>query len=59
MLGLELPPEDPLEDVYYDSTDLVELVPEFDVVECKEPKISISVISRSLGPKSMRLLGVL
>jgi hypothetical protein len=29
------------------------------VVECKEPKISISAISRSLGPKSMRLLGVL
>jgi hypothetical protein len=59
MSGLKLPPEDTFKDVYYDSTDLVDSVPEFDVVECKEPGISISSISGSLGSKSMRLLGVL
>jgi len=37
MFGLELPPDDTAEDVYYDSTDGVEPVPEFDVIKCKEP----------------------
>lgn len=59
MSGLKLPLEDTSKDVYYDSTDLVDSVPEFDVVECKEPEISISAISGSLGSKSMHLLGVL
>jgi predicted aspartyl protease len=56
---LELPPEDSPEEVFYDSTDLVDPVPEFDVVECKEPEISINAISGSSGSKSMRLVGVL
>jgi len=43
--------------VYYDSTEAVELVSEFDIVECKEPKISLNAILGSLRPKSMRLLG--
>jgi hypothetical protein len=57
--GLELPPKDSPEEVFYDSTDLVDPVPEFDVVECKEPEISINAISGSSGSKSMRLVGVL
>lgn len=57
--GLEFPPKDSPEEVFYDSTDLVDPVPEFDVVECKEPEISINAISGSSGSKSMRLVGVL
>jgi hypothetical protein len=55
--GLELPSEVPLDDVYYDSNEVVEPVPEFDVAECKEPEISLNAISGSLGVKSMRLMG--
>jgi hypothetical protein len=54
---LELPSEVPSDDVYYDSNEVVEPVPEFDVAECKEPEISLNAISGSLGVKSMRLLG--
>jgi hypothetical protein len=59
MSGLELPSEDPSDEVFYDSTDGVDAVPEFDIVECKDPEISISAISGSSRSKSMRLLGVL
>lgn len=55
--GLELPYEVPSDDVYYDSTEAVEPVPEFEVAECKDPKISLNAISGSLGVKCMRLLG--
>jgi hypothetical protein len=57
--GLTLPPEDMCEDVYYDSSDAAVPIPEFDVVECKEPEISLDGISGSLGVKSMRLMGLL
>jgi hypothetical protein len=57
--SLELQSDDNVEDVYYDFTDLVDPVPEFDVVECKAPEISLNAISGSLGSKSMRLLGLL
>jgi hypothetical protein len=56
---LELPPEEPADEALYDSTDLVDSVPEFVVVECKEPKISLNAISGSPGSKSMRLVGFL
>jgi hypothetical protein len=56
---LELPPEEPADEVLYDSTDLVDFVPEFVVVECKEPEISLNAISGSPGSKSMRLVGFL
>jgi hypothetical protein len=59
MSRLELPANESADDVYYDSTDLAEPIPEFDVVECKEPEISLNAISRTLGSKSMRLLGAL
>jgi hypothetical protein len=59
MSGLELPQDEPSEEVYYDSTDVVDSVPESDVVECKDLEISISAILGSSGPKSMRLVGVL
>jgi hypothetical protein len=59
LLGLELPSEEPTEEVYYDSTEAVEPVLKFDVVECKEPEISLNAISGSLRAKSMRLLGFL
>jgi hypothetical protein len=54
--GLTLPLEDIGEDVYYDSFDAADPIPEFDVVECKEPEISLNAISGSLGAKSMRLM---
>jgi hypothetical protein len=57
--GLTLPPEDMCEDVYYDSSDAAVPIPAFDVVECKEPEISLNAISGSLGAKSMRLVGLL
>jgi hypothetical protein len=57
--GLAIPSDDTGDDVYYDSSDAVEPVPEFDVVECKDPEISLNAISGSLGAKSMRLLGSL
>jgi hypothetical protein len=59
MSGLTLPMEEPYEDVFYDTTDSVDSVPAFDVVECKDPEISINAISGSPGSKSMRVLGVL
>jgi hypothetical protein len=59
MSGLELPPDEPSNEVYYDSTDVVDSVLEFDVVECKVPEISIIAITGSSGSKSMRLMGVL
>jgi hypothetical protein len=54
---LELHSDDATKDVYYDSTEVAEPVPEFDVVECKESEISLNAISGSLGAKSLRLLG--
>ncbi|XP_062167070.1 uncharacterized protein LOC133873370 [Alnus glutinosa] len=59
MFGLTLPMEEPSEDVFYDTTDFIDSVPAFDVVECKDPEISINAISGSPGSKSMRVLGVL
>jgi hypothetical protein len=44
-------------EVFYDSIEIGETVLEFEVVEYKEPKISINAISGSLSPKSMRLVG--
>jgi len=57
--GLELLSDVAPDDVYFDSTDTIEPTPEFDVVECKDPEISLNAISGSLGAKSMRLLGFL
>jgi hypothetical protein len=57
--GLHLPPEDLCEDVYFDSSDTAVPIPEFDVIECKEPEISLHAISGSLGANSMRLMGLL
>jgi hypothetical protein len=45
------------DEVFYDSIEIGEIVLEFEVVEYKEPKISINAISGSLSPKSMRLVG--
>jgi hypothetical protein len=59
MSGLELPMDEPSEEVFYDSADCNDSIPAFDVVECKDPKISINAISGSSGSKSMRVLGVL
>jgi hypothetical protein len=55
--GLELPFEVPSDDVHYDSNEVVEPVPEFEVAECKDPEISLNAIAGSLGVKCMRLLG--
>jgi hypothetical protein len=55
--GLELPSEEATKDIYYDSTKTADLVLEFDVVECKDPEISLNAISGSTSAKSMRLLG--
>jgi hypothetical protein len=57
--SLTLPPDDMCEDVYYDSSDAAVPIPKFEVVECKEPEISLNAISGSLGAKSMRLMGLL
>jgi hypothetical protein len=57
--GLHLPSEDLCEEVYYDSSDAAVPIPEFDVVACKEPEISLHAISGSLGANSMRLMGLL
>jgi hypothetical protein len=51
--------EDSGEEVFYDSTEVADLVLKFDVVECKEPEISLHAISGYSGSKSMRLLGLL
>lgn len=59
LLGLELPLEEPADVVFFDSTALVDSVPEFDIVECKEPEISLNAISGSSSSKSMRLVGFL
>jgi hypothetical protein len=59
MSGLEIPQDDTAEDVYYDSTDGIEPVLEFEVLECKDPEISLNAISGSSGSKSMRIVGVL
>jgi hypothetical protein len=56
---MELPPDDSTNEVYFDSIDSIDPVPEFEVVECKKPKISLHTISGSSGSKSMRLLGFL
>jgi hypothetical protein len=55
MSGLEVPLEDPPEDMYYDSMDLVEPVPEFDVVECKEPEISISARNKHKSDRQFKI----
>lgn len=57
--GLKLPQDEGPDDIYYDTADSAEPVPEFNVVECKEPEISLNAISGSSGLKSMRLLGLL
>jgi hypothetical protein len=57
--GLELQLDDTGEEVFYDSTKVVEPIPKFDVVECKEMEISLNVISSSARAKSMWLLGLL
>lgn len=58
MSGLELSQDEPSEEVYYNSTDIVDSVPEFNVEECKDPEISISAISSSSGSKSICLVVV-
>jgi hypothetical protein len=57
--GLELPSDDSGEEVFYDSTKVADPVSEFDVVECKEPEISLHAIFGPSDSKSMRLLGLL
>jgi hypothetical protein len=52
-----LPSEDTSEKVYYNSFDATGHILEFDIVKCKEPEISLSAISGSLGAKSMWLMG--
>jgi hypothetical protein len=57
LFGLTVPSDNTGEDVYYDSSDAADPIPKFDVVECKEPEISLNAIFGSLGAKSMRLMG--
>jgi len=56
--GMELPPDDSTDEVYFDSTNSANPVPKFEVVECKELEISLNAISSSSRSKSMRLLGI-
>lgn len=57
--SLELPSDDSGEEVFYDSTEVADLMSEFDVVECKELEISLHAISGPSDFKLMRLLGLL
>jgi hypothetical protein len=56
---MELSSDNSTDEVYFDSTDSANPVPEFKVVECKELEISLNAISGSSGSKLMRLLGYL
>lgn len=59
MHGIELALEEKLDELYYDSTDLVEPTLQYELCDSIEPDISLHAISWSLSPKTMRLVGLI
>lgn len=56
---MELPIEEKLEEVFYDSTDVVEQGVISDLDAYLEPEISLHSISGSLSPNTMRLVALI
>lgn len=60
MTRVEIQQGEPVEEVFFDSIDGVNMVEEQNSVECVEtPEISIHVISGSPSPNTMRIVGII
>lgn len=59
MTRLEVQIEDKIDEVYYDSSDVVEPVLDSVVVDGTTPTISLHAIFGSLSPNTMRLVGLI